>query len=211
MDGDECPISWDTDIKDIIEKKRADPVKYTWLMDNIGQCIVGVEVWKNNVRTGNKLISEVMTESSEAAALILMVNYWSSWGDKAKLPATVNVTTNNDDASSIDTSANSATSTNSATSMTLYTKSGKGSTKDGWSDEGLEYYDQLKKEVREDRSSAQGKEFEINFKAAMKEQAGAPKKRKRGGYCMVFLENDLSDDSDDEDEPQQNSRQIEKV
>jgi hypothetical protein len=61
-------------------------------MDNIGKCIVGVNIWKNYVRTGNKSISEVMTESSEAVGLVLMANHWSSWGEKAKAN-----TTNEDD------------------------------------------------------------------------------------------------------------------
>jgi hypothetical protein len=88
----ECPISWETDIKDIIQKKRTNPELYIWLMDNIGKCIVGVNIWKNYVRTGNKSISEVMTESSEAVGLVLMANHWSSWGEKAKAN-----TTNEDD------------------------------------------------------------------------------------------------------------------
>jgi hypothetical protein len=80
----ECPISWETDIKDIIQKKRTDPELYTWLMDNIGKCIVGVNIWKNDVRTGNKSISKVITESSEAIGLVLMANHWSSWGKRPR-------------------------------------------------------------------------------------------------------------------------------
>jgi hypothetical protein len=180
------------DIKDIIQKKRTNPELYTWLMDNIGKCIVGINIWKNDVRMGNKSISKVMMESSEAVGLVLMVNHWSSWGGgKAKAD-----TTDEDDASS------SGTSTNSAASTTLYTKTDNCSTKAGWSDEGLEYYDQLKKEVKADCSSEQGKEFERNFKAGMKEQSGATNKRKRGEPCKAFVENDLSDDSDDEEGPQ---------
>jgi hypothetical protein len=196
----ECPISWETDIKDIIQKKRTDPELYTWLMDNIGKCIVGIDIWKNDVRTGNKSISKVMTESSEAVGLVLMVNHWSSWGEKAKAD-----TTDEDDASS------SGTSTNSAASTTLYTKTDNCSTKAGWSDKGLEYYDQLKKEVKADRSSEQGKEFEHNFKAKMKEQSGATNKRKRGGSCKAFVENDLSDNSDDEEGPHNSPRVSEAV
>jgi hypothetical protein len=179
------------DIKDIIQKKRTNPELYTWLMDNIGKCIVGVNIWKNDVRTGNKSISKVMMESSEDVELVLMANQWSSWGEKAKAD-----TTNEDDASS------SGTSIDSATSTTLYTKTDNCSTKAGWSDEGLEYYDQLKKEVKADHSSEQGKEFEHNFKAEMKEQSGATNKRKRRGSCKAFVENDLSDDLDDEEGPQ---------
>jgi hypothetical protein len=79
-------------------------------------------------------------------------------GGKAKAD-----TTNKDDASS------SGTSTDSAASTTLYTKRDNCSTKAGWSDEGLKYYNQLKKEVKANHSSEQGKEFEHNFKAEMKE------------------------------------------
>jgi hypothetical protein len=82
-------------------------------------------------------------ESSEAVGLVLMANHWSSWGEKAKAD-----TTDEDDTSS------SGTSTDSAASTTLYTKTDNCSTKASWSDEGLEYYDQLKKEVKADRSKA---------------------------------------------------------
>jgi hypothetical protein len=116
-------------------------------------------------------------------------------GGKAKAD-----TTDEDDTSS------SGTSTHSAASTTLYTKTHNCSTKAGWSDEGLEYYDQLKKEVKADRSSEQGKEFERNFKAEMKERSGATNKRKRGGCCKAFVENDLSDDSDDKEGPQNSPR-----
>jgi hypothetical protein len=169
-------------------------------MDNIGKCIVGVNIWKNDVRTGNKSISEVMTESSEAVGLVLMANHWSSWGGKAKAD-----TTDEDDASS------SGTSTESTTSMTLYPKTDNCSTKAGWSDEGLEYYDQLKKEVKANHSSEQGKEFERNFKAKMKERSGATNKRKHGGSCKAFVENNLSDNLDDKEVPQNSPRVSEAV
>jgi hypothetical protein len=95
--------------------------------------------------------------------------------------------------------------------MTLYTKTDNCSTKAGWSDEGLEYYDQLKKEVKANCSSEQGKEFERNFKAEMKEQSGATNKRKHRGSGIAFVENDLSNDSDDKEGPQNSPPVLEAV
>jgi hypothetical protein len=48
-----------------------------------------------------------------------------------------------------------------------------------WKSEGMERYNQLHEEVRQDRLSSEGQRFEIEFKNKMKQEAGMAWSRKR--------------------------------
>jgi len=143
------PISWETNIDEVIKQMRGNPVVCFWLFDNVMECVAGSDAWKNNVRSGNKSPLEFTTPSSEALFWDLLKNHWKEWGRKATTHGGSNAG-----------SVTSGLTTDSEESLTLFTKQNKGSTKDGWSEEGLNYYNELKEKVEADRSSERGKEFE---------------------------------------------------
>jgi len=188
------PISWETDIDEVIDQMRGNQEVCFWLFDNVMECVTGSDAWKRSVRSGYKSPSEITTASSEALFWILLKNHWNEW----KRKATTNVAKGgNNDAGS----ATSALTTDSEESLTLFTKKNKGSTKDGWSDEGLNYFNQLKDKVEADRNSERGKAFERLFKEKMMERASDARANKRKiTSCRVDVANDLSDDDDGQEE-----------
>jgi len=182
------PISWETDVNKVIEQMRGNQEMCFWLFDNVMECIAGTGLWKIDVRTGNKLPSEVTTPSAKGLFWVLMKSHWKDWEHKASSAG----------GGSEDGSTTSSLMTNSEVSLMLFTKQNKGSTKDGWTREGLDYFNQVVEKVKADWASKGGKEFEQNFKAAMKERAessGANKRKQRqDASCRVKVSNNLSDD-----------------
>jgi hypothetical protein len=69
-----------------------------------------------------------------------------------------------------------------------------------WKSEGMEPYNQLHEEVRQDRLSSEGQRFEIQFKNKMKQEAGMAWSRKRKTIQSVNVaavnELDVSSDED---------------
>jgi hypothetical protein len=187
------PISWATDIDEVIEQMRGNQEVCFWLFDNVMECIAGSDAWKSNVRSGNKSPAEFTTPSSEALLWILLKNHWTDWERKATMHGRTN-----DDMGSI----TSGLTTDSEESLTLFTKQNKGSTKGGWSEEGLNYYNELKEKVEADRNSERGKEFERSFKEKMMERAsaaGANKRKRASASRRVEVANDLSNDEQEDD------------
>jgi hypothetical protein len=58
--------------------------KYKWVLKMLLPHVVGRQVWKNQVETGNRKPSEVATTSDEALLLVAMDCYWNVWAAKAK-------------------------------------------------------------------------------------------------------------------------------
>jgi hypothetical protein len=77
-----------------------------------------------------------------------------------------------------------------------------------WKSEGMERYNQLHEEVRQDQLSSEGQRFEIQFKNKMKQEAGVAWSRKRKTIQLVNVAavHELDDMSSDEDSSQR-SRQ----
>jgi hypothetical protein len=77
-----------------------------------------------------------------------------------------------------------------------------------WKSEGMERYNQLHEEVRQDQLSSEGQRFEIQFKNKMKQEAGVAWSRKRKTIQSVNVAavHELDDVSSD-DECCQRSRQ----
>jgi hypothetical protein len=89
-----------------------------------------------------------------------------------------------------------------ASAATRYTKSNNGSTKDGWSVEGICHFEDLMMKVEDDRNSEDGKKFEKNFQQLMKEWCDGARKRCRPSATkyITSIRNDLSDASTSGDE-----------
>jgi hypothetical protein len=77
-----------------------------------------------------------------------------------------------------------------------------------WKSEGMEQYNQLHEEVRQDQLLSEGQRFKIQFKNKMKQEAGVARSRKRKTIQLVNVAavHELDDVSSDEDSSQR-SRQ----
>jgi hypothetical protein len=144
--------------------------------------------WKFEVLSGSKTPSEVLSVSSEALLMLILLNYWKAW--EAQTHA------------ADDSTASSAVSSITEASETRYTKKNNGSTRDGWSVEGIRRFEDLMDKVKNDRDSENGKKFEKNFQELMKQQSNGSRKRRRESPAdaIVSIRNDLSDASMSGDE-----------
>jgi predicted HNH restriction endonuclease len=181
------PISWETQsIDTIVSNLRTDVASYTFLLANFGSHVAGMSTWRFEVLSGSRSPSEVLSVSSEALLDLILLNYWKAWEAQTQADQTT------DD--SMQTSAVSSITEASAT--TRYTKSNNGSTKDGWSVEGIHHFEDLMMKVEDDQNSDDGKKFEKNFQQLMKECNRARKRCcPRATEQITSIQNDLSDAS----------------
>jgi hypothetical protein len=100
--------------------------------------VVGTMKWNKNVETGNVMVMEVATESNETMLLLILLNYWNVWTNKAAAKDKTMVLLHNGDP--------------------VYTKKGK--SRDLWSDEGLRRCNELKEEVKKDQATREGEVFD---------------------------------------------------
>ena len=184
------PMTWnDESMKSLIDKLRQDMNMYIWWAENFWPRVVGLEKWKLEVASGNKKPSNVVTVSDEALALLLFENHFQSWKLKSE--------------TSDDTGSQTSSMT-SDDSSTKYTRK-NGSTKDGWSDDGIARFGQLMEKVTEDRASTNGTEFDRLVQEKMKLQSNNGKRKKRRRETdenrITMVVNELPDmpDSSDED------------
>ena len=178
-------MTWDAaSVEGLIDKLRQDMDVYMWWAVNFWPRVVGQEKWKIDVASRNKKPSDLVTVSDEALALLLFENHFQSWKDKAE--------------SGREGDAESQTSSvTSDDSSTRYTRK-HGSTKDGWSDEGIARFGQLMAKVREDRASTNGAEFDKLVQQKMKQESsnarGSRKRRRRTEENRIMMvENELPD------------------
>lgn len=197
----EMPMSWEyTTIQRIVTDLRKNEESYTFVLANFGGRVVGVQKWGADVLSGAMKPSEVMSKSSEALLLLILENYWKAWGaneENNQMPES--------DSTSSPPSASGSVSSLSSTpgsgnSMTLYTK-GRGSSREGWSYEGIQRFIELMSKVQEDRASEHGKEFETKFQTQMRAQGSRKRRRTTSaGEHLLSIANELSDVSDSDGE-----------
>lgn len=159
-------------LKKMIDEKRKNSETYSYYMDNGVKYVTGAARYKKLVETGEEQPMNVASTTDEALALIIYENYEDKWMDEYNDEETKR--------------------------GPKYTQR-EGSYRGEWSDEGIERFNQLVKEVREDRDSTRGKKAEEAYQmqkvaAAM---TGRRKRRKVTPESKVRVVNDLVDDSDD--------------
>jgi predicted HNH restriction endonuclease len=181
------PISWETQsIDTIMRNLRTDVAGYTFLLANFCGRVAGMSTWTFEVLSGSRSPSEVLSVSSEALLNPILLNYWKAWEAQTQADQTTDDSTQTSAVSSI----------TEASAATRYTKSNNGSTKDGWSVEGICHFEDLMMRVEDDRNSEDGKKFEKNFQQLMKECNQARKRsRPRATEQITSIQNDLSDAS----------------
>jgi hypothetical protein len=186
------PISWETQsIDTIVSNLRTDVAGYTFLLANFGGRVPGMSTWRFEVLSGSRSPSEVLSVSSEALLNLILLNYWKAWEAQTQADQTTDDSTQTSAVSSI----------TEASAATRYTKSNNGSTKDGWSVEGICHFEDLMTKVEDDQNSEDGKKFEKNFQQLMKECDGARKRHRPSATEQITsIRNDMSDASTSGDE-----------
>jgi len=143
---------------------------FFFFCNSIIECVAGKKEWKS--QKSKKLISQsCVTVSDEAFAFLLMQNSWAKFEYMAE---------------------NCEVDDRKDLPETLFTeKRGRNRKLQGWSEEGIDHFNQLCLMVEEDRASEAGKQFEIEFKKYHEDKAKEDKLN-----AVEVGEND-DDDSDD--------------
>ena len=162
----------DVMLKKMIRDKRKNPETYAYYMDHGVKYVSGAAGWKKFVESGKEQPMGIATPSDEALTLLLYENYNDKWIDEHNNKETVR--------------------------RAKYTQQ-DGSRYGEWSDEGIERFNQLVQEVKEDRESQRGKRTEENYQLHKISTAcpGRRKRRKVTPDSKVRVVNDLNEDTDD--------------
>ena len=173
----------------IAEKRKGDFDTYFFVIDNFVKH-ANAKGYNRHVATGAMQPSELLSVGQEALGLLLLENYREPWKQLVEYMK----------------QGESTVPSNVEPAKAKYTNPGQ--KKMPWKSEGMERYNQLHEEVRQDRLSSEGQRFEIEFKNKMKQEAGVARSRKRKTIQSVNVAavHELDDVSSDEDSSQR-SRQ----
>jgi hypothetical protein len=176
------------DLEDILT--FADDVNgaYTWFCDHILPQITGRIHWK--LHTPKKFISKVATPSDEAFAILLMENSYDLW------KATFN-TKKHEPKHTGEGGANIPEA--------KYSKNGGGTAKfKGWSNEGMNRFNEIRSEIITIRKSPAGQRFQEKYLQKQQEEENrrlGKKKRKTGdSELRPTIEMEADEDLSDSDE-----------
>jgi len=168
-----------------LKQMRNDYESYTQFCNIALSAVTGKNDWKKN--SGTQKISEFVTVSDEAFALLLLENSWEVWLDmskKAKLGEAIGkVKRHNSEGGGL---------------MTKYTTNGAYVKKNlGWSIEGRRRFVDLVKQVKHDREGDANKRedsFEVTFLKVVEAGRGNNRKRKRNDCESDFDDHDVNED-----------------
>jgi hypothetical protein len=136
------------------ERKKA----YYYFVEHILECVAGKKEWKKD-KFGTK-ISDAVSVSNEAFALLLLSNSWEVFEEHAM-------------------SKNEGRQKETKTRPKYTGKMGGSRRFEGWTRDGIETYNTLCRQLVKDRASVFGEQFEIEFLKYMSEKSG--KKHQRSG------------------------------
>ena len=164
------------DLDDIFEMGRNTNGAYTLFCNHVLSAVVGKNVWK--AKCARFAVSNIATISNKAFALVLLVNSWDVWSD----------------------------TTNSGGSKTRFTRNGAGTKKnEGWTQEGLEQFNQKARTVRTDWKTTTRKLFEETYMRDKSEIAADKRMKHRHQKAddgdedrlMTYIEGDWDTSDDD--------------
>jgi hypothetical protein len=165
----------------IAKKRKGDFDTYVFVIDNFVKD-ANVKGYNRHVVTGTLHPSELLSVGQEALGLLLLENYWEPWKQLMEYMK----------------QGESTIPSNVEPAKSKYTNPGQ--KKMPWKSEGMERYNQLHEEVRQDQLSSEGQRFEIEFKNKMKQEAGVAWSRKNKTIQSVNVaavnELDMSTDED---------------
>jgi hypothetical protein len=173
----------------IAEKRKGDFDTYFFVIDNFVKH-ANAKGYNGHVATGAMQPSELLSVGQEALGLLLLENYREPWKQLMEYMK----------------QGESTVPSNVEPAKAKYTN--RGQKRMPWKSEGMQRYNQLHEEVRQDRLSSEGQRFEIQFKNKMKQEAGVSRSRKRKTIQSVNVAavHELDDVSSDDDSSQR-SRQ----
>ena len=138
--------SWDEKTVDtIVDEKRSNKESYRWFYCEVLKYSGSLFAWRKNIDTGDKKVVELSTASNEALCLLIVENYWGNWRAKSENQEEEDV---------------------KELTAPKYTDPKR--QRDSWKDEGIERFNELFEEVKEDRNSTEGKAFDNWFQEQMK-------------------------------------------
>jgi hypothetical protein len=166
----------------IAKKRKGDFDIYFFVIDNFVRH-ANAKGYNRHVATSAMQLSELLSVGQEALGLLLLENYREPWKQLVEYMK----------------QGESTVPSNIKPAKAKYTNPGQ--KKMPWKSEGMQRYNQLHEEVRQDRLSSEGQRFEIQFKNKMKQEAGVAQSRKRKTIQSVNvaavheLDNVSSDDN----------------
>jgi hypothetical protein len=169
----------------IAKKHKGDFDTYFFVIDNFVKH-ANAKGYNRHVATGAMQPSELLSVGQEALGLLLLENYREPWKQLMEYMK----------------QGESTVPSNVEPAKAKYTNPGQ--KKMPWKSEGMQRYNQLHEEVRQDRLSSEGQRFEIQFKNKMKQEAGVAWSRKRKTIQSVNVAavHELDDVSSDDNSSQ---------
>jgi hypothetical protein len=173
----------------IAEKRKGDFDTYFFVIDNFLKH-ANAKGYNRHVVTGAMQPSELLSVGQEALGLLLLENYWEPWKQLMEYMK----------------QGESTVPSNVEPAKAKYTNPGQ--KKMPWKSEGMQRYNQLHEEVRQDRLSSEGQRLKIQFKNKMKREAGMARSRKRKTIQSVNVAavHELDDVSSDDDSSQRSQQ-----
>jgi hypothetical protein len=143
-------------IRKVIKDKQSLPKEYTWFMKTVLSHLY--RTWYAKVvETGQVQLSDVISTTDEAYALVNMEGNLKRWTKEAEVMAVAR-------GRSLDA--------NEWLSLPKSEYTNGGSKLDGWNEEEINRFNELVAEVKADQESVAGKKFEADFqKEALKQEA----------------------------------------
>jgi hypothetical protein len=165
----------------IAKKRKSDFDTYFFVIDNFVKH-ANAKGYNRHVATGALQPSELLSVRQEALGLLLLENYQEPWKQLVEYMK----------------QGESTVPSNVEPAKAKYTNPGQ--KRMPWKSEGMQRYNQLHEEVRQDRLSSEEQRFEIQFKNKMKQEAGMAQSRKRKTIQSVNVAavHELDDVSSDE-------------
>ena len=156
----------------LFENLREEKDTYGWFFDNVVSFVIGRSQWKH--KWGSELLEEYCNVGDEALGLLLLENSWDCWSKRAISGQQKWSSRKGGQRKKQDDSANKKVEARPMYTVSLHKE--QKTEIQGWTKEGLERFNELRKEVESDRDK-HGKEFSTWYKN--KHTAENEKKRKR--------------------------------
>jgi hypothetical protein len=172
-------------IRKVIKDKRSSPKEYTWFVKTVLSHLY--RTWYAKVvETGQVQLSDVISTTDEAYALVNVEGNLKRWTKEAEVMAAAR-------GRSLDA--------DERLSLPKSEYTNGGSKSDGWNEEGINRFNELVAEVKADRESVAGKKFEADFqKEAAAKHLSKKRKRKAPKMITITATNDLDSCSESDDD-----------
>jgi hypothetical protein len=157
-------------IRKVIKDKRSLPKEYTWFVKTVLSHLYRTQYAKV-VETGQVQLSDVISTTDEAYALVNMEGNLKQWTKEAEVMAAAR-------GRSLDA--------DEWLSLPKSEYTNGGSKLDGWNEEGINRFNELVAEVKADRESVAGKKFEADFQKEVAAKS-LSKKQKRKAPKMITI------------------------